>query len=480
MKPFKEDFLWGGATAANQVEGAYLEDGKGLSVSDVVTVGSHTSPRIISLEQDEQYYYPSRKAIDYYHHYKEDIALFAEMGFKAYRMSVSWARIFPNGDDRTPNEKGLAFYENVFQELKKYNIEPVVTISHGDIPLAIGQKYGGWPNKKVIELYVRYAEVLFLRFTQYVRYWIPFNEINDIFLPMSSLGQGAMLNTVSKYFTEQIDDPGARMNALNNMMIASAMAVKRGREINPEFHFGTMICHITRYPRTCHPNDVLMVLEDDLYFNNTCADVMLRGEYPFYALNRFEKQKIKLDLSEDEKRVLKEGVCDYYTFSYYQSISESTLTFDEQTSGNIMGGIKNPYLKETDWNWPIDPVGLRYTLLKVYDRYHVPVMITENGIGCMDHLEADGRIHDPYRIDYIRDHISEMRKAVDDGVDLIGYMAWGCIDLISVSTGEMKKRYGFIYVDCDDEGHGTYKRLRKDSFYWYKKVIASNGESIDS
>lgn len=478
MKPFKKDFLWGGATAANQVEGAYLEDGKGLSVADVVTAGSHTSPRIISLEQDKQYYYPSHKAVDHYHHYKEDIALFAEMGFKAYRMSVSWARIFPDGDNETPNEKGLTFYENIFQELKKYNIEPVVTISHGDIPLAIGQKYGGWPNKKVIELYVKYAEVLFLRFGQYVRYWIPFNEINDIFLPMSSLGQGAMLDTASKYFTEQTDNPGARINALNNMMIASAMAVKLGREMNPKFHFGTMICHITRYPRTCHPDDVLLVLEDDLYFNNTCGDVMLKGAYPFYALNRFEKQGIKLDLSEEEKRVLKEGVCDYYTFSYYQSISESTLTFDEQTSGNIMGGIKNPYLKETDWSWPIDPVGLRYTLLKVYDRYRVPVMITENGIGCTDSPEPDGQIHDPYRIDYLRDHIAEMRKAVDAGVDLIGYMAWGCIDLVSVSTGEMKKRYGFIYVDCDDEGHGTYKRLRKDSFYWYQRVIASNGENL--
>lgn len=478
MKPFKKDFLWGGATAANQVEGAYLEDGKGLSVADVVTVGSHTSPRIISLEQDERYYYPSRKASDFYHHYKEDIALFAEMGFKAYRMSVSWARIFPNGDDEEPNEKGLAFYEEVFRELKKYNIEPVVTISHGDIPLAIGRKYGGWPNKKVIALYVRYAETLFERYRQYVRYWIPFNEINDIFLPMSSLGQGAMLETVSKYFTKQADDPGARMNALNNMMIASAMAVKRGRELEPDFHFGTMICHITRYPRTCHPDDVLLVLEDDLYFNNTCADVMLKGEYPFYALNRFEKQGIKLDLSEKEKQALKEGVCDYYTFSYYQSISESTLTFEEETGGNIMGGIKNPYLKETDWNWPIDPVGLRYTLLKVYDRYRVPVMITENGIGCIDKPEPDGKIHDPYRIAYLRDHIAEMRKAVDGGVDLIGYMAWGCIDLISVSTGEMKKRYGFIYVDCDDEGHGTYKRLRKDSFYWYQKVIASNGEEL--
>lgn len=478
MKPFKKDFLWGGATAANQVEGAYLEDGKGLSVADVVTVGSHSSPRIISLEQDGQYYYPSRKAVDHYHRYKQDIALFAEMGFKAYRMSVSWARIFPNGDDEMPNEKGLVFYENVFRELKKYDIEPVVTISHGDIPLAIGQKYGGWPNKKVIELYVRYAETLFGRYRQYVRYWIPFNEINDIFLPMSSLGQGAMLDTVSKYFTEQADDPGARMNALNNMMIASAMAVKRGREIEPEFHFGTMICHITRYPRTCHPNDVLLVLEDDLYFNNTCGDVMLKGEYPFYALRRFEKQGIKLELSEKEKRVLKEGVCDYYTFSYYQSISESTLAFEEQTGGNIMGGIKNPYLKETEWNWPIDPVGLRYTLLKVYDRYRVPVMITENGIGCVDKPESDGKIHDPYRIAYLRDHIAQMRKAVDDGVDLIGYTAWGCIDLVSVSTGEMKKRYGFIYVDCDDEGHGTYKRYRKDSFYWYKKVIASNGEEL--
>lgn len=475
---FKKDFLWGGATAANQIEGAYLEDGKGLSVADVVTAGSHSSPRIISLDLEEGYYYPSHKAIDHYHHYKEDIALLAEMGFKAYRMSVSWARIFPNGDDELPNEKGLAFYESVFQELHKYGIEPVVTISHGDIPLAIGTKYGGWPNKKVIELYTRYAEVLFRRYQKYVRYWIPFNEINDIFLPMSSLGQGAMLDTVSKYFTEQKDDVNARINALNNMMIASAKAVKAGREIEPGFHFGTMICHITRYPRTCHPDDVLLVLEDDLYFNNTCADVMLKGEYPFYALKRFEKQGVRLELSEEEKEILKEGVCDYYTFSYYQSISESTLSFDEQTSGNIMGGIKNPYLKETEWNWPIDPVGLRYTLLKVYDRYRVPVMITENGIGCLDEPDENGQIHDSYRIDYLRDHIEQMGKAVEDGVDLIGYTAWGCIDLVSVSTGEMKKRYGFVYVDCDDEGKGTFQRSRKDSFYWYQKVIASNGEDL--
>jgi len=475
MKPFKEAFLWGGATAANQVEGAYLEDGKGLSVSDIVTVGSHTSPRIISLEQEEEYYYPSRNAVDFYHHYKEDIALFAEMGFKAYRMSISWARIFPNGDDDTSNEKGLPFYKDVFSELKKYNIEPVVTISHSDIPLAIGTKYGGWSNKKVIDLYVKYAETLFRTFKEEVRYWIPFNEINDMFFPLSALGQGAIIDKETKYFTNQKDDENKRINALNNMMIASAKAVIIGRKINPDFHFGTMICHITRYPRTCHPDDVLLTLKNDLYFNGTCADVMLKGAYPFYAIKEFEKKGIQLELGEEEKRILEEGVCDYYTFSYYQSISESTLEFNDETSGNIMGGIKNPYLTETQWNWPIDPIGLRYTLLKVYDRYHVPVMITENGIGCVDELEADGCIHDPYRIDYLRDHLIEMNKAVDDGVELIGYMAWGCIDLVSVSTGEMKKRYGFIYVDVDDNGNGTYKRYKKDSFYWYKKVIEANG-----
>lgn len=473
---FKENFLWGGATAANQIEGAYLEDGKGLSVADIVTGGSHEQPRIISPSMDEKYFYPSRKSIDFYHHYKEDIALFAEMGFKAYRFSISWARIYPNGDDEKPNEKGLEFYDNVFKELEKYKIEPVVTISHSDIPLNIAKKYHGWNNKAVIHLYVKYAKTLFERYSKYVTYWIPFNEINDIFLAMSSLGQGAFIEEEECTFAQQKDDPNARFNALNNMFIASALAVKNGHEINNKFRFGTMICHITRYPRTCHPDDVLSVFKNDLFFNNTCSDVMLKGEYPFYTLKEFETRGIQLDLSDEEKQILREGVCDYYTFSYYQSISESTLKFDEQTSGNIMGGIKNPYLKETEWDWPIDPVGLRYTLLKVYDRYKVPVMITENGIGCRDILNEDGTIHDPYRIEYIKDHIIEMEKAIDDGVDLIGYMAWGCIDLVSVSTGEMKKRYGFIYVDTDDLGNGSFKRYKKDSFTWYKKVIESNGE----
>lgn len=478
MKKFPENFLWGGATAANQCEGAYLEDGKGLSVSDIITVGSHTSPRIVTPEVNDKYYYPSWKAIDFYHHYKEDFALFAEMGFKAYRLSISWARIFPNGDDDEPNEKGLEFYDKVFDELRKYHIEPIVTMSHSDIPLAIGTKYHGWNNPEVIGLYVRYAKTIFERYKDQVKYWLPFNEINDIFLPLSALGQGAFIPEKECYWKDQPSEMKDRLTALNNILIASAKAVIEGRKINSDFHFGTMICHITRYPRTCHPEDVLLAWENDHFFNDTCADVMLNGEYSYFTLRKYQEYGYTPELTEEDKQILKEGVCDFYTFSYYQSIAESTLDFKDQTSGNIMGGIKNPYLKETDWDWPIDPVGLRYTLNKVYDRYKCPIMITENGIGCVDELTSDHKVHDDYRISYLRDHIIEMRKAIDDGVDLIGYTAWGCIDLVSVSTGEMKKRYGFIYVDVDDEGHGTFNRYKKDSFDWYKKVIASNGEEL--
>lgn len=479
MKKFPENFLWGGATAANQCEGAYLEGGKGLSVSDTMMVGSHHEPRRISVSQDEQYSYPSRMAIDHYHRYKEDIALFAEMGFKVYRFSISWSRIFPNADDPVPNEEGLVFYENLLKELKKYHIEPLVTIAHNEMPLAIVQKYNGWPNKKVIDLYVRFCETIFRRYKDYVTYWLPFNEVNNLMLPLCGFLHGGIYTEKTVVFGgSEDDDLNLRMNALNNVLIASARAVTLGRKIDPNFRFGTMICHITMYPRTCSPEDVLLVQQDDMVRNCMCSDVMLKGEYPYYAWRYFERNQVSLSLSEEEKKELREGVCDFYSFSYYQSICESTQVFDEKTSGNIMGGVRNPYLELSQWDWPIDPVGLRYTLNKVYDRYHVPVIITENGLGASDTLE-DGKIHDPYRIDYIRRHIEEMKKAVDDGVDLFGYTVWGCIDLISVSTGEMRKRYGFIYVDRDDEGRGTFDRYRKDSFYWYKKVIASNGEDLD-
>ncbi|MCF0106805.1 MAG: glycoside hydrolase family 1 protein [Holdemanella sp.] len=481
MKSFKDGFLWGGATAANQCEGAYNIDGKGLSVADTMTSGTSAEYRKITLEQDSNYYYPGNNAIDFYHHYKEDIALFAEMGFKVYRMSIAWSRIYPNGDDEVPNEKGLAFYADVFKELKKHNIEPLVTIQHNEMPLNISLKYGGWANKKTIDLYIRYCNTIFNAYKDYVKYWIPFNEVNDLMLPLCGFIHGGILTPETKYFENEIkdDDVNRRMNALNNVLIANAKAVILGKSIKSDFQFGTMTCHITLYPRTCNPKDIFMVQQNDLVRNCLCSDVQLKGEYPYYADKYFRDNKVVLDLSKEEKEILKKGKSDFYTFSYYQTICESVEDYgDSTTSGNIMGGIENPYLTVSEWGWPIDPLGLRYTLNKVYDRYHVPVMITENGLGAKDIVEEDGSIHDDYRIDYLKEHVKAMKEAVNDGVDLIGYTAWGCIDLVSMSTGQMTKRYGFIYVDVDDNGNGSFKRIKKDSFYWYRKLIETNGKDI--
>lgn len=480
MSGFPKDFLWGGATAANQCEGSNRVDGKGFSVADVISNGSHVSPRHISLERSPEFVYPADWGSDHYRRYREDIALFSEMGFRAYRMSIDWSRIYPNGDDAEPNEAGLAHYERVFSELREKGIEPVVTLSHNELPLNIVTSYGGWANKRVIDLFVRYATTVFERYTGLVRYWIPFNEVNDLLLPMSAFSQGGIYHDGTALMSEQPDIPSERLTALNNIFIASARAVSSGRAIDPEYHFGTMICHITMYPRTCSPEDQLFVQQDDLVRNCMCSDVMMRGSYPYYAWTYFKRLGVDIELSEREKEDLAAGTCDFYTFSYYMSICQTTREeeFSEKTGGNIMGGVKNPYLEVSDWDWPIDPVGLRYTLNKVYDRYGAPIMIAENGLGAADVLESDGSVHDGYRIDYIRRHIEEMAKAIDDGVDLRGYLPWGCIDLVSVSTGEMKKRYGFIYVDADDEGNGTFDRYRKDSFFWYQKVIATNGEDL--
>lgn len=474
---FPDHFLWGGATAANQCEGAWNEGGKGISIADVMVAGDYETPRRITRGIEKEYYYPNHNAIDFYHRYKEDIALMAEMGFKVFRMSVGWTRIFPNGDDESPNEEGLEFYDRVFDELKKYGIEPLVTISHDELPYHLVEKCQGWSDKRTIDYYVKYCRVIFERYKDKVKYWIPFNEINNLELPLGNFIQGGILLDGTEYFDDQKDDVNMRFQALNNVLIASAKAVKEGREINPEFRFGTMICHITVYPRTCHPDDILTVYQNDLIRNCLCSDVMLNGEYPYYAWKYFEQNGISLCLEEDEKQILKEGICDFYSFSYYQSICESTVIEEEATKGNIMGGIKNPYLKLSEWDWPIDPTGLRYTLNKVYDRYRVPVIITENGLGARDILE-DGTVHDSYRIEYLREHIEAMADAIEDGVELFGYTPWGCIDLISMSTGEMDKRYGFIYVDMDNNGKGSLHRIRKDSFYWYRNVIASNGENL--
>ena len=473
-----KDFLWGGATAANQFEGGWNVDGKGSSTSDILTAGTHTIPRKITKETIDGLNYPSHEAIDFYHRYKEDIKLFAEMGFKVFRMSIAWTRIFPNGDDKEPNEAGLKFYDDVFDELKKYNIEPLVTISHYEMPFNLTKKYNGWASRNVIDFFVNYCNVIFNRYKDKVKYWLTFNEINCGTMPMGGyLGLG-ILNEGTEDFLHQNDNKQIRFQALHHQFVASAKAVKLGHSINKDFKIGCMIAHMTTYPYTCNPDDILLAQKKNQLANDLCGDVQVRGEYPFFAKRYFEENNIVLDITEEDKKILKEGTVDYYTFSYYMSNCESASGDEDKTSGNLLGGIKNPYLEASDWGWQIDPKGLRYTLNELYGRYNIPLMVVENGLGAFDKVEEDGSINDDYRIEYLKDHIIQMKEAVKDGVDLIGYTPWGCIDLVSAGTGEMKKRYGFIYVDKNNDGSGTLERSKKKSFDWYKRVIATNGEDL--
>jgi len=475
---FPENFLWGGATAANQFEGAWNVDGKGASTSDMLTGGTHTVPRRVSKKIEEGVHYPSHEAIDFYGHYKEDIALFAEMGFKTFRMSINWTRIFPTGMELEPNEAGLKFYDNVFDELKKYNIEPLVTISHYELPFALTEKYNGWAGREVIECYTRYCEVLFKRYKDKVKYWLTFNEINCGTMPLGGyLGLG-ILNEGTESFMNQVDIPQLRFQGLHHQFVASAKAVKMGHEINPNFQIGCMIAYMTTYPFTCNPDDILVAQDRVKMHNDFCGDVQVRGEYPYFAKRFFDDNGITIKMEDGDLETLKEGTVDYYTFSYYMSNCASADPKLDGTGGNLLGGVKNPYLKASDWGWQIDPKGLRYTLNELYARYEIPLMVVENGLGAFDKVEADGSINDSYRIDYLKEHIVQMAEAIKDGVKLTGYTPWGCIDLVSASTGEMEKRYGFIYVDKDNQGKGTMERKKKASFDWYKKVIATNGEEL--
>lgn len=475
---FPKDFLWGGATAANQFEGGWNVDGKGPSTSDMLTGGTHTIPRKISRKIEEGLHYPSHEAIDFFHRYKEDIALFAEMGFKTFRLSINWTRIFPTGMELVPNEAGLKFYDDVFDELLKYNIEPLVTISHYEMPFGLTEKYNGWAGREVIECYTRYAETLFKRYKNKVKYWLTFNEINVGTMPLGGfLGLG-ILNEGTESFMNQVDIPQLRFQGLHHQFVASAKAVKLGHEINPNFKIGCMIAYMTTYPFTCNPDDILLAQDRMKMHNHFCGDIHVRGEYPYYAKRYFEENNIKINMEEGDLETLKEGVVDYYTFSYYMSNCASADPELERTSGNLLGGVKNPYLKASDWGWQIDSKGLRYTLNEIYGRYELPMMIVENGFGAFDKVEEDGSIKDNYRIEYLKEHIIQMEEAIKDGVELWGFTPWGCIDLVSASTGEMEKRYGFIYVDKDNKGFGTLDRKKKASFNWYKKVIASNGTEL--
>ena len=479
---FPKGFLWGGATAANQFEGGWLEDGKGASVPDHIRGGTVSTPRLWDKEIDETIYYPSHEATDFYHHYKEDIALYGEMGFKCYRMSINWARIYPTGMEETPNQKGLDFYHNVFAECKKYNIEPLVTISHYELPWGLSEKYNGWAGREVIDCYVRYAKTLFTEFKDEVTLWLTFNEINigaNSFGRIMSLGMQGDDHKPMFKMNETDEEKSERFTALHHQFVASALAVQAGHEINPENKIGCMIAGSMTYPFTCNPLDVKDAQNKMNMSNWFCGDVQVRGHYPYYAKRFFKDNNVVVKMEEGDEDILKKGTVDFYSFSYYMSSCASVDPEALKSAGNMFTGIKNPYLQASDWGWQIDPEGLRIYLNEVYGRYEIPLMIVENGLGANDERSEDGKFHDDYRINYLRDHIKAMEQAVEDGVDLMGYTMWGCTDLVSASTGEMKKRYGFVYVDRDNDGNGDMHRERKDSFYWYKKVCESNGEDLD-
>lgn len=472
---FPEGFLWGGATAANQIEGGYNEGKKGLNVADVLPGGKArydilTKPGF-DFEIKPDYYYPNHEAIDFYHRYKEDIALFAEMGFKAFRMSIAWTRIFPNGDEAEPSEEGLQFYDRVLDELRKYGIEPVVTISHYEMPLHLVKEYGGWRNRQVVTFFERFANTILTRYKDKVKYWMTFNEINSaLVMPINGLG----------FSIEKEEDRYQQtFQAYHHQLVASAIAVNACHEIIPGSQIGCMILFAPVYPYDSNPVNVLHALQEEQVFNYFCGDVQVRGEYPPFMNRYFKEHNIQLEIEEGDLKILKQGTVDYVGFSYYMSRTEKIEKTEEDASeGNIIGGVRNPFLEVSDWGWEIDPVGLRISLNKLYDRYQVPLFVVENGLGAYDKMEEDGSINDDYRIDYLREHIKAMGEAIEDGVDLMGYTSWGCIDMVSMSTGEFSKRYGYIYVDKHDDGSGTLERRRKKSFFWYKGVINTNGEKL--
>lgn len=473
----RKDFLWGGATAANQLEGGYDADGRGLANVDVLPIGEDREPirngDMKHLTFDDEHFYPAKEGIDHYHRYKEDIALFGEMGFKTYRLSIAWSRIFPKGDEDEPNEEGLKFYEDLFKECHKYGIEPLVTITHFDCPIHLIKEYGGWRNRQTITFYERLVRTLFTRYKGLVKYWLTFNEINVI-LHAPFMGAGLV-------FEEGENKKQVIYQAAHHELVASALATKIAHEIDPDIQVGCMLAAGKYYPNTPHPRDVLAAQQADRR-NYFFIDVQSRGEYPAYALKELEREGIEIPFEEGDKELLKEHTVDFVSFSYYASrVASGDPENTDSTEGNVIASVKNPYLEASEWGWQIDPLGLRITMNDIYDRYQKPLFIVENGLGAVDTPDENGYVEDDYRISYLAEHIRAMKDAVElDGVDLMGYTTWGCIDLVSASTGEMKKRYGFIYVDRDNEGKGTLKRTPKKSFDWYKKVIETNGEDLNN
>lgn len=483
---FPENFLWGGALAAAQADGAWNEGGKGMDTQDVryfdaawdketrtrmrnINMTSEIFEKALTDTQDT--HYPFRWGIDFYHTYKEDLALMEELGLKIFRTSVSWARIYPNGDEEEPNQEGVKYYRDLFTECHKRGMKVFATILHYGTPINLLLKYGGWKNRRMIDFYVKYAKTLYQYLGDLVDYWLPFNEINcSRFNPYNGCG----------LIQDQEEDyDSAIFQCTHHQLLANALAIKAAKEMLPSPMVGGMIARFTTYPATCRPEDVMQGILDENYKNYFYTDVMVRGKYPAYTERMFAEHNIHIVKEEGDDEILEQNTVNFLAFSYYMSMVATTDKNYEKTSGNLVSGNRNPYLKMSDWGWQIDPVGLRISLNEMYDRYQLPVFIAENGIGAHDILESDGTVHDDYRISYLREHVKQMCEALKDGVDLQGYMMWGIIDLISCGTIEMSKRYGVIYVDRDEEGNGSNKRYRKDSFYWYKKCIASCGEDLE-
>ena len=469
MSIFPKNFLWGGAVAANQCEGAYQEDGKGLSVQDVLPRGIRGSRTKLPTEENLK-----REAIDFYHRYPQDIKMFAEMGFKVFRTSIAWSRIFPKGDEEQPNEAGLEFYDRVFEECRKYGIEPLVTLSHYETPLYLAETYNGWTDRRMIGFYERYVRTVFKRYRGKVKYWLTFNEINSLLhAPFMSGGIANMQG-----LTEQ-----DLYQAAHHELVASALATKIGHEMMPDAMIGCMILSMPTYPLTPSPDDVIAAMDAERR-NYFYGDVHVRGKYPGYMKRYFREHGIQIQFAPEDEEILKNTV-DFVSFSYYMSVcATSDPEKQKKGLGNLLGGVPNPTLKASDWGWQIDPKGLRYVLNMFYDRYQKPLFIVENGLGAVDVLNEDENgnktVEDDYRIQYLKDHLIQVGEAVQDGVEIMGYTSWGCIDVVSASTAELKKRYGYIYVDRNDDGTGTMERYKKKSFYWYQKVIESNGEVLYS
>ena len=465
---FPKAFLWGGAIAANQCEGAVLADGKQYSTADALSQGVFGPTSIPP--QDE---YLKQVAIDFYHRYKEDISLFSELGFRILRLSIAWTRIYPNGDEQTPNEAGLAYYDAIFDELAKHDIQPMVTISHYEMPLHLATVYGGWSNRKLIEFYLKFASTLFHRYKDKVTYWLTFNEINmTLDAPFNGAGIQGMVQDIDQNLLYQ---------SIHHQLVASSLATQLGHNINPEAKIGCMIAGAPIYPYTPNPKDVFAGIEKErktLFF----ADVHTRGKYPAYMKRYFQEHQIHIDITPEDEIALTHTV-DFISLSYYASDCASEDGARKKvTQGNLSTAIKNPYLHVSDWGYQIDPMGLRILLNQLYDRYQLPLFIVENGMGFQDQLIRDGNgsytVEDDYRINFFQEHLLQLYEAIQDGIPVLGYTSWAPIDLVSNSECQMEKRYGFIYVNRNDQGVGDLKRYRKKSFVWYQKVIATNGGSL--